>query len=147
MLCLLITVAIFSLILLFNMCMRNKARQCRLCDYAAFVSWASSCGSDRLSWRPCWTADQMSLVELRVCGGLPEQLEQMAKVIFAPLFKAVCAACGPSALPHKGLSGISAASRCLDNSSGQQHFFQNALRSHFCNALNTLGWKALQEQK
>lgn len=89
----------------------------------------------------------MSLVELRVCGGLPEQLEQMAKVIFAPLFKAVCAACGPSALPHKGLSGISAASRCLGNSSGQQHFFQNALRSHFCNALSTLGWKALQEQK
>lgn len=26
-------------------------------------------------------------------------------------------------------------------------FFQNVLRSHFCNALNVMGWKALQEQK
>lgn len=60
-------------------------------------------------------------------GDLAEQLEQMAKVIFARVSEGACSGFGSSALPHKGLAGISAASGRWDNSSGQQHFFKMCL--------------------
>lgn len=143
MLCLLITAAIFSLILFFNMCTRKKVRQCQLDDYnncfcfinlqlrewPAFMMSMLDCSSDELggakgmwvTWQNSWNKWQkLSLL----------------------LSEGACSGFGLSALPHKGPAGISAASGCWDNRSEQQHFFQNALRSQSCNSLIVLGLKA-----
>lgn len=60
-------------------------------------------------------------------GDLAEQLEQMTKIIFPHIYEGACCSFGLSALPHKGPAGISAASGCWDNSSGQQHVFKLCL--------------------
>lgn len=105
------------------------------------VSLDSSCGSDQLPPCLCWTVVQMSLVELRVHGQLPKQLEQMAKLSLLHWSGELYSAFSSPALLYNGLAGISATPTCLDKMSGQQLFFspQNVLRSHFCSALKVIG--------
>lgn len=65
----------------------------------------------------------MSLVELRVHGQLPKQLEQMAKLSLLHWSGELYSAFSSPALLYNGLAGISATPTCLDKMSGQQLFF------------------------
>lgn len=77
----------------------------------------------------------------------PKTAETNGQVTFALLVKGIRSAFGSSALLHKGLAGISATPRCLDNRSGQQHFFPKCAKISFLQCTKCNGMKGFARAK